>query len=51
MYVFMIFIFPFLIKLMKLKNIVSKKKAKLSNDISFKSKEKVIYEVFFIITK
>ena len=39
---FLIFIFPFLLKLMKLKNIVSKKKAKLINNIGFTSKEKVI---------
>ena len=44
---FLIFIFPFLIKLMKLKNIVSKKKAKLSSDISFKSKRESYLRGFF----
>ena len=45
---FLIFIFPFLIKLMKLKNIVSKKKAKLSSDISFKSKRESYLRGFFL---
>ena len=48
---FLIFIFPFLIKLMKLKNIVSKKKAKLINNIGFTSKRESYLRGFFYYHK
>ncbi|MEC8099772.1 MAG: molybdopterin molybdotransferase MoeA, partial [Pseudomonadota bacterium] len=44
---FLIFILPFLIKLLKLKNIINKKQAILSNNISFTSKRESYLRGFF----
>ena len=46
---FFIFIFPFLINIFKLKNVLDKKKAKLVNNINFTSKRESYLRGFFYI--